>query len=408
MNIIYIGYEGFDTNNGSNHLIETMLVDMLVRGNSIIYINSHTTGNNPDIPKSLEMSNQFTSFIIKRKIVAKKNFIFRYIIGLLYSLKVRKVLKRRKFDADLAIIQSTPTAAILVPLITKSLECTLVFNSFDVFPDGLISSASKPMKIILSVLGYIQKKMYIKMDGIVVNSYDVKKTLMDKGINEKKLCVVYNWFDSNKISVKDRYDNSFMNHYSISKDKIIIQYAGNIGFTFDYKSIIYLAKKISVNKNIEIHIIGEGAFLQDLKNETISLNLSNIKFYPWQPINRIADLYSSCDFAIIPLRKDVIKYSFPSKSALLMALGKIVFTITEKNSVYYRDFNDSKGSFVYEINEIDNLLEKITELISNKSMYNSTKEFARLFSQQHMSSEKNLDVLYKFLQSIVHDKRKLK
>lgn len=71
--------------------------------------------------------------------------------------------------------------------------------------------------------------------------------------------------------------NKFIEKYDIDMSKFYVQYAGNIGYTFDYKMVLDIAEKINNNKNIIFQLVGDGAFKEDFIREAKQRNLSNTR-----------------------------------------------------------------------------------------------------------------------------------
>ncbi|MBU1145349.1 MAG: glycosyltransferase family 4 protein [Firmicutes bacterium] len=401
MNILYIGYEGFDTNNGTNHLIESMLFNFLEHGNRVIYMNSHSVGVNNDIPETLQKCINFESFIINRKKTNKRNFIDRYLVALKYNSKLKKILKVNQLEVDIAIIQSTPTAYFTVNIVKKLIRIPIIFNSFDIFPDGLHKLNKGIISVVFKIMEHMQKKMYKKVDYIIANSEDVKKTYLEKNISAEKIGVVYNWFDVNKVKNKNRNDNCFVEANSIDTSKFIVQYAGNFGYTFDYEFVLNLANILKCNCEIVIHMIGEGAFLEEFKERAKTLSLGNLLFYPWQSSEIISDVYSTCDIELIPLAEKVIKFSYPSKTSLLMALGKVSITITENDSNYFKIMNSNKIGLAFEKNDIENIANQIIFLSKDEKLMSEMGINAVKYAESTLSSKVNLDLINKIIHYVI-------
>ena len=66
-------------------------------------------------------------------------------------------------------------------------------------------------------------------DRIICISDDMKDFISSKGVDEKKIEVIYNWGYSDEVVDIAWEDNEFVKKYSLDKTKFYAIYAGNIG-----------------------------------------------------------------------------------------------------------------------------------------------------------------------------------
>lgn len=395
MRVMYFGFEGFDNPNGNNHLIIKM-IDFLLENNVLVYyLSSHTTGENPDIPNILKNRKGFSYDIVHRRPVNKKNFISRYLNGIYYAFKSSKYWYKERQNIDIVILQSRPTAVISAILLKLFLRKPIVFNYYDIFPNGPYQYGAIQNELIYRILKFLQKILYYLSDKILVISEDTRQTLINEGVPTEKMEIIRNWYNDTQIKTVSIEENRFIKKFNINTNKFILQYAGNYGFTFNYKCILDIAERLKQNNEIEFHMIGTGTFEKDFKREVKKRRLLNIKFYPWQSLDIISDVYSYCDMEIIPLSKGVISTSYPSKCSLLMACKKPFFCITEDNSYFYKVINQKQIGFCAPVNNLDMISKKILEISKNKELLKKVANNAYEYGKEYYSSEKNLNKLLK-------------
>lgn len=389
MKVMYFLFEGFDTTNGTNHLALTTMHTMLDNSIDVYLVTSHSKGLFPDIPESIINRKGFTYSIICRDKVEKRKFMQRYIDGMKYAFHASKEWRKHTGEIDAVILQSTHTAVFSAYLLHKYLKKPIIYNNFDVFPDGPFLFGAINNKLVYRVLAKLQNYVYKVSDRIVVISKDMKSTFISKGIEEKKLVTIPNWYDSSTIKIVDPNDNQFIKKYSVDRSKFIVQYAGNIGYTFNYHAVIEIAKQLKNDCNIEFHIIGTGGFESDFKREAEENELKNIKFFPWQDSSIINDVYCACDLEIVPLSKGVIWTSFPSKCTLLMACGRTFLCLCEKNSDFYNFVNREKIGICVSRTEYCQVADTIRELSSDRTKMDLLEKNAQKIGEQYYSSAVN-------------------
>lgn len=389
MKVLYFIFEGFDTANGTNHLALTTMQTFLDHEIDVYLVTSHSKGLFPDIPDSIRSREGFCYSIIKRNKVKQRNFIQRYMDGILYAVNASKEWRKQKEEIDAVILQSTPTVFFSAFLLQKYLKKPVIFNSFDVFPDGAFLLGAIKNKTIYTILTLMQNYVYKTSSKIVVISNDMKKTFLQKHIEESKLVVIPNWYDSNAVKEVKVVDNQFIKKFHIDREKFIVQYAGNIGYTFNYHAVIKVAELLRGYSEIEFHIIGTGGFEEKFKREARMKGLNNIHFFPWQDSNMINDVYSACDLEFVPLSKGVIWTSFPSKCTLLMACGRTFLCMCEKDSEFYRFVNEKKIGICTARIDYQKVASKIIRLSKDREYLKQLEQNARACGEQYYSSAVN-------------------
>ena len=364
-------------------------------------MSSHSTGLYSDIPDSIKNAKGFSYSIIKRKIVKKKNFLQRYKDGISYAIKASKEWKKKRKEIDAVILQSTHTAWLSVLLMSIWLKKPIIYNSFDMFPDGPYYYGAITNELVYKVLSGLQNYILRKSKKIVVISDDMKKSYVAKGIDQTKLITIPNWYDSGSLQLSSDGENEFIKKYGIDKNKFIVQYAGNIGYTFNYKAVIEIAKYLKNDDTIQFHIIGNGGFEEAFINEAKEEGLSNILFFPWQDSRVIYDVYSSCNIEIIPLSKGVIWTSFPSKCTLLMACGRSFLCMCENNSEFFDFVNTKKIGFCIDRTDYLDAAKIISDLSKERYRLAEYEENGKRIGEQYYSSSVNAIKYVKLLQGMV-------
>lgn len=405
MKVLYFIFEGFDTTNGTNHLALTTMHTLLDNGIEVYLMTSHSKGLYHDIPDSIKNRDGFTYSIIDRDKVEKRNFVQRYKDGVRYALRASKEWRKHVNEIDAVILQSTPSVFLSSFLLHKCLKKPVIYNNFDMFPDGPYLFGAIKNKAVYFVLSVLQKYVYKTSNKIVVISEDMRQSFLKKHILEEKLVTIPNWYDSSAVREVDEKENEFIRKYNIDRSKFIVQYAGNIGYTFNYHAIIKVASLLKSSPNIEFHIIGTGGFEADLKREAKENNLDNIKFFPWQDSSIINDVYSACDIEFIPLSKGVIYTSFPSKCTLLMACGRTFLCMCEDKSDFYRFVNTEKVGFCVSRTDYSKAAEKISQLASDKEKLRNLEVNAKVCGEEYYSSAVNAIKYVELLRGISEEEK---
>lgn len=387
MKILYITAEGFDTPNPNNQMAEVMIRDFLQNRHSVHLVQSHRKGVNPDIPKSLEGDPNLTVDTVVRKAVDKTNFIKRYLNDVKYAFSAMKYWKKVK-DADVIYLQSNPT--IIYPMLLLRLfmrRVPIVYSIYDVFPGHAYDIGVINSKLIYNIMRIMQKPCYRMATAITVLSEDMKVKVVEQGAKPDAVYVVPAWYDVSTTREITNEENRFLQKYNLTKEKFCVQFAGTIGFVFNYKTVIELAKRLKEHTDIEIQIIGDGNVKKEFVAEAEALELTNISFYPLQPIEIVPDVYSACDICIIPLKKGVIGNGVPSKAPILMACKRVIVNSVEIESDYAKMYAEHNMGIAVDIFDYDGLANAIIELKNSPERLKDMAENAYNYGKENYSSD---------------------
>lgn len=371
MNILYFASVDFyQKPNPSFHLMYSMITDLLESNNKINYVGLALEGIEQHIPIEFINNPNFSYNLIDMPNTKKSSFVKRYIDGIKYAVAAKKHIKKMINDSDVIFIQSSPTALYNISVVKRFAKDSkkIIYNVQDMFPGSSIASGVMPQKWMQIVFSSLQKIAYRKSDIIVAISDDMKDKLIEQGVPNEKIEVIVNWFDDRTVSEVSWDKNRFVKIANMDKEHFYVQYAGTMGYVFDYHMIIKVAEILQDDSKIIFQMIGEGSQKQEFVKTVKEKQLNNIVFLPLQPQDMVSDVYSACSTCIIPLKHGVIGNSVPSKAGLLMACRRSIVTSTDKGSKYNSMIKDNGIGFAFGDNEPEKMAEAILKLSENTEL----------------------------------------
>ncbi len=400
MKILMLTSEDFSTPNSNNHLSLTLIEDMLADGLEVYLICRGKTKSNGSegIPSQLKDNKGFSFDIVKMPRINKNRFVKRYFDGIKYAYRAMTRWIRHR-DIDAVLLQSNPNSIFSAVFLRMLLRRPIIYNVYDIFPGhahkiGVIKSA-----LLFKFFCDIQKILYSLCTRLVAMSEDMKQALEEQGVKSEKITVISNWFDTDLFYMKSCEENKFIKKYSITKGKFYVQFAGVLGYVFDYDMFISVAQLLMPYKDIEFLLIGDGNLRDAVLREIEIRGVTNIRYYPWQPLDIIADVYSACSVGIIPLKKGVIGNGVPSKACQLMACGRVVLNIVEQSN-YSRMFDSENiGISVTDYNP-KTVRDKIVYLFNNPEISKKMGMNARNYAFANFTREKNTKKFVKLFREL--------
>lgn len=311
-------------------------------------------------------------------------------------------------EIDAIFCGSTPpTQGLVAGFVKKRLSkknkkyIPFVYNLSDVFPDSLVGSGlAKKGGILWRIGRKIEDKTYGNADKIIVISQDFKRNLLEKGVPEDKIEVVYNWVDSNKIVPVKKEDNLLYEEFGINREAFNVVYAGNLGNAQNVMLLIDAAKKLKAKKNIQFIIFGSGGMEQDLKNEIASNHLDNVKIFPLQPVERVHFVYSLGDLCVVACKAGLGGSAMPSKTWSIMACGKAVLANFDEGELMHIIEDNECGLFT-KAGDIDAFVKAIEQLSQNPKKCNSMGRNGRQFVKENLDKERCTSKYAEIIKSVM-------
>lgn len=404
MNILYFTNTAFYRKpNPSFHLMTSMLEYLLGQGDTVYYIGREDPALEKHIPDNLASNPNFHYRLIKLGAAPSNQFVKRYLSGIQYAVKARKYLKEFIPKCEVIYMASTPTIlynALVVNGIRHGQK--VVMNIQDMFPGSTIASGKMPRKWMQKVFYTLQKWAYRIPDVIVGISEDMRQKLIEQGVPREKTEVVVNWFDDRAVHEVACDENRFVSKYGMSPDKFYVQYAGTMGFVFDYKMVIEVAKRLKPYSDIVIQMIGMGSQRKEFEDAVKDAELDNIVFLPLEPQEMVSDVYSACSVCLIPLKHGIIGNSVPSKAGLLMQCHRPIVTSADHDSIYVQEINSNKIGIACSDDRPDKVVEAILRLYNNPEERKRMGERGYEFGHVNYSSSYNLNKYRELFQRLIN------
>lgn len=397
--LLYMG-GGFDTHGPSNHLYRALIIDLLKSGHKVHLIESHSTGDSSDIPLEISVYENFSYETVKLDVVPKKKFAKRYISGVKYCFRSIPALIKKRKKFDVMMVQSCPWAPFAVTFSKFLVGVPTIWNIQDMFPGASIANGAMKKKWMQQFFFAFHKIAYKTADFITVISEDMRKKVIEQGVSGNKIETIPDWYDDQSVFEIQWKDNLFVKKYNMNKKNFYVQYAGTMGFNFDYKLVIEVAKILKKHKDIVFQMIGTGSQKEDFMAEAKKNNLSNIIFYPLEPREMVPHVYSACSVCLIPLPIGVIGNSVPSKAGLLMACQRVIVNSVDEDSDYFKMFKEKRIGISASNKKPEDVAKAILKMKNDVELRNKYADNAKKFAEQNFSRTINTKKYEQLFQKI--------
>lgn len=287
-----------------------------------------------------------------------------FTISVLFNLLFKK-------NYDKILFVSNPPLVPYIGYIIKKLRGKeYIYLVHDIYPDvaeklGVIKKGS----IISNIMNYMNNKIYKNCEVIIALGKDMKKVIINKGIDEEKIKIVTNWADSS-INYEKKVHNSFYEKHNLN-GKFNVLYTGNISKVHAIDTILNVAKLLKDSREIQFTFVGDGnrrAYIENLKKKE---KLRNIQLKDYMFGEEYNNLLNCADVFITTLQEGIEGLGVPSKTYTYMSVSKPLIAIMNKNSEIGSMVNENNLGKQFSFNEEEEIVKFIKNIKDDTELYDS-------------------------------------
>jgi colanic acid biosynthesis glycosyl transferase WcaI len=231
---------------------------------------------------------------------------------------------------DVVITPSPPlTIGVCGWLLARLWGAKFVYNVQDIYPDAAIKLGLLRGPRVIRFFAWLERFVYARADTVTVLSEDFRRNLLAKRVPDAKVVLIPNGVDTEFVRPLAK-DNAFAREHGLV-DRFVVLYAGNVGLAQGIDTLIDAARQTTVPQILFL-VVGAGAGLEGARARVEAAGLGNVRFLPFQPRERLPELYASADVGVVLLRAGMGSTSTPSKLYTIMAAGRAVVAAVDPES----------------------------------------------------------------------------
>jgi glycosyltransferase involved in cell wall biosynthesis len=203
-----------------------------------------------------------------------------------------------------------------------------VYVCEDVFPDVASALDGFHSGAINAVLDRINRRLLREADAIVALGERMRRRLVEeKGADPARVHVIHNWADTELIRPASK-DNPLSRELGLA-DRFVVMHSGNVGHAQDFDALLAAAERLRSREGLIVAIAGSGARRERLERVAVERRLSNVRFLPYQPKERLSESFGAADVFVVSLRAGLEGYIVPSKVYGILAAGRPYVAATD-------------------------------------------------------------------------------
>jgi len=237
-------------------------------------------------------------------------------------------------------------------------------------------------KWLADLAAHFERALLNGFDHLTTISQRMLAHLHKKGISPNKTSLFPNWVDTAQIYPLLDEINPLRASLGLPAEQLIILYAGTMGKKQGLENLLTAARTLQDHLQIQFILCGDGAIRAEL--EAAAQGLSNVRFLPVQPSEKLNQLLNMADIHILLQKADAADLVMPSKLSGMLASGKAVIATANPNT--------ELGQVVSEVGilvppeDTDALAKAILELADSSARRIELGKKGRAYAVKHWDS----------------------
>jgi colanic acid biosynthesis glycosyl transferase WcaI len=221
---------------------------------------------------------------------------------------------------DVVIAESDPPMlGLLGAFLRRWHRCKLVNYLQDLHPEvGLALGKLRPGP--LAALLKLTTQIGLRAaDRVVVLGQDMRRRVVARGVREDRVAVIPNWSDT--TAIRPGPPSRELRAAWGTGDSFVVMYSGNLGLSQNLDQVIDAAE-LMAGEPVTFVLAGEGASKERLQKRAAEKGLTNVRFLPYAPKERLGESLGAADLHLVTLQAGLAGYIVPSKLYGILAAGR--------------------------------------------------------------------------------------
>jgi glycosyltransferase involved in cell wall biosynthesis len=318
----------------------------------------------------------------------RQNLAGRAVDYLTFYLSAAWTLLTLLRPGDIVVAKTDPPLiSVIAAVAAKARGVRLVNWTQDLFPEvagalgvgigGLLTGMLRGMR---------NWSLRVARTNVVIGDCMAKK-LLEEGVRQDAICVIHNWSDGHTIQPVERKENILRVEWELA-EKFVVGYSGNMGRAHEFATILDAAERLNGRTDIVFLFVGGGPQRDWIRREAQRRALTNIRFKPYQPRERLALSLSVPDVHVISLYPSLEGLIVPSKFYGIAAAGRPAIYVGDPDGEIPRILGESGCGYATAIGDSQGLASCIQDLAGDagrvKEVGRHARDvFDRRFAQTH-------------------------
>ena len=255
------------------------------------------------------------------------DFIFFYLYSLAWILKASSV----RYTHIIAFTDP-PLIALAGYLARRTKKWRFIYGIQDLYPETALALGILKQGWLFNACDRINRALLREADAVVAIGQQMAAHLRGLVGNPRRLEVIHNWADGNRIRPQDRVQQQALAARLGLSEVFTVLYAGNMGLAQEIDALIHLLRVCKGRHDIQFLFVGGGVRRRDLVEVAEEDQLTNVAFVAYQDRSELSDLLSLADIGVVTLSPALEGLAIPTRTYSYLAADLPLLAISGANS----------------------------------------------------------------------------
>ena len=303
---------------------------------------------------------------------------------------------------DVLVLETWPLLAVQIGTwLGRWWRVPVVYYVQDVYPEaaesaGLLRTHGPLSKLLRSW----DRRLCLKSGKVIAISDTMRDLLCrNRAIPPARITVMPNWVDREGFPRETRGD-VWRSEMGIAPDVFVAMYAGTMGLVSGSDVLVDVAKRLETRTQILILCIGEGSLKRKMIRDATREKLRNIRFEPFQPRRRLAEVHAAANATLLTLSKDSQDASVPSKMVTYLAAGRPIVCAVPEGSSISQELQAAQAGVRTPPGDPDSIARAITLLAGRPREARQMGENGRNYFEKHLTFDRACRQFHEVLEEV--------
>jgi colanic acid biosynthesis glycosyl transferase WcaI len=303
---------------------------------------------------------------------------------------------------DVILVVSPPlTSGVAGWLLSILKRAKYIYNIQEIYPEvyitmGAMLRNSLPARVLFRVEHFVYRTAHALTPICKAFADDA----VEKQTSPEKVHIIPNFVDVNFLKPGSK-DNPLARELGLV-DKYVVFYAGNIGLSQSFDTLLEVAERLKNSTEIVIIIVGDGVRRQEIESSIQTRKLNNILSLPYQPLSHMPDVYATGDIGLVPLNAGTAKTTLPSKLYSIMAAGRPALAAVDIDSDITKMVQELEIGIAVPPDDADALEAAIRRAYAEQDLFRKFGENGRRYAVENYAREVIADKYSSLIEILNH------
>jgi len=226
----------------------------------------------------------------------------------------------------------------------------------------------------------LERRLLRQAARIVSITSDFDSVLRAWGIPEERRHVIENWAPLDELPHHPRR-NAWSRETGLDGFTVLL-YAGTLGLKHDPSLLLELAQRFEDRPDVRVVVISEGAGAEWLRRHTAEVGTKNLLVLPYQPYERLPEVFGTADVLITLLSLEAGVFSVPSKVLSYLCASRPILAAMPMVNLAARTLQQANAGIVVSTDDRDGFFDGADKLLSDEGLRQFHGQEARRYAER--------------------------